>query len=69
MKELRQAEAGLRERSVIERAKTVLMRQRRLSEPEAYRWLRRRAMDRGRRVAEVAAELLGASNQGGRDAG
>jgi two-component system, response regulator / RNA-binding antiterminator len=65
--DLRRAEATLRERSVIERAKAALIRERRLSEPEAYRWLRRRAMDRGRRVAEIAAEVLGPGDRGGRD--
>lgn len=56
--ELRRAEEALRERAVIERAKAVLMRRRRLAEPDAYRWLRRQAMDRGRRIAEVAAEIV-----------
>ncbi len=60
--ELRRAEQGLQERAVIDRAKAVLMRTRRVSEPEAYRWLRRQAMDRGRRIADIAAELLGASD-------
>jgi response regulator NasT len=67
--ELRRAEATLTERSTIERAKALLMSERRLSEPDAYRWLRRRAMDRGRRVPEVAAELLAAGAGGKRDAG
>lgn len=65
--ELRRAEASLRERQVVDRAKALLMRQKRLSEPEAYRWLRRRAMDSGRRLAEVAAELVGPEEQGERD--
>ena len=65
---LRRAEAALRERQLVDKAKAVLMRQRRLSEPEAYRWLRRRAMNRGRRLADVAAELL-AGGEGGRDGG
>lgn len=67
--ELRRAEASLRERLVIDRAKAVLMRQRRLSEPEAYRWLRRRAMDGGRRLVDVAAELLEPEERGERDGG
>lgn len=65
--ELRRAEASLRERQVVDRAKALLMRQRRLSEPEAYRWLQRRAMDSGRRLAEVAAEVVGPEEQGERD--
>ena len=56
--ELRRAEQGLAERAVIDRAKGVLMRTRRMSEPDAYKWLRRQAMDRGRRIADIAADLL-----------
>jgi response regulator NasT len=59
---LRAAEASLHERRIIERAKALLMRQRRLSEPEAYRWLRRRAMDQGRRIPDIAAELVAAAD-------
>jgi response regulator NasT len=62
--ELRRAEQGLQERAVIDRAKSMLMRTRRISEPEAYRWLRRQAMDRGRRIADIAAELLEPSHGG-----
>jgi response regulator NasT len=63
--ELRRAQASLAERKVIERAKGILMRQRRCSEDEAYQALRRSAMACNRRLAEVAqsvidaAELLG----------
>jgi response regulator NasT len=60
--ELRRAEQGLAERAVIDRAKSALIRTRRMTEPEAYRWLRRQAMDRGRRIVDVAAELLEATN-------
>jgi response regulator NasT len=56
--ELRRAEQGLAERAVIDRAKSVLIRTRRMTEPDAYKWLRRQAMDRGRRIVDVAAELL-----------
>lgn len=50
--------ATLAERSLIERAKGVLMQRRRMSEAEAHHWLRRRAMDRGQRMVQVARELL-----------
>lgn len=56
--ELRKAEASLAERQAIDRAKALLMRRRGCSEPQAYALLRRQAMDSGRRVAEVAAEIL-----------
>jgi len=52
------AETRLREREVIDRAKAMLIRTRRLAEPDAYRLLRRQAMARGRRIADIAAELL-----------
>jgi response regulator NasT len=55
---LRKAEAGLKERAVIERAKGKLMREKHIAEPEAYHYLRRKAMDRGRRIVEIAAEIL-----------
>ncbi len=55
---LEEAQATLADRVVIERAKGVLMQRRRLSEEDAYRLLRRWAMDRGQRMAQVAQEFL-----------
>jgi response regulator NasT len=55
--DLKQAEARLRERTVIGRAKAILMKQRRLSEPDAYKWLRRTAMSSARRIVDVPQEL------------
>lgn len=62
---LRKAEAGLKERAVIERAKGKLMHERHIAEPEAYHFLRRRAMDRGRRIVDVAAEILEDTSKSG----
>lgn len=62
--ELRRMEANLEERTVIDRAKAVLIKKRRLSEPDAYRWLRRQAMNGGRRIVDVAADVL-ERNDGG----
>ncbi|MHB8885769.1 MAG: ANTAR domain-containing response regulator [Methylovirgula sp.] len=62
---LRKAEAGLKERAVIERAKGKLMQERHIAEPEAYHFLRRRAMDRGRRIVDIAAEILGDTSKSG----
>ncbi len=56
--ELRRAEASLAERRLVDRAKTALMKRLNMSEPEAYRWLRRRAMNSGRRLAEIAREVV-----------
>lgn len=55
---LRRAEQALQERAAVDQAKALLMRQRQMTEPQAYRWLRSRAMDRGKRIAEIAAEIV-----------
>jgi two-component system, response regulator / RNA-binding antiterminator len=56
--DLSKAQATLQEREIINRAKTLLMRQRHIDEPQAYRWLRKRAMNESRRIGEIAAELI-----------
>jgi response regulator NasT len=56
--DLKEAEARLRERAVIDKAKALLIKQRRLSEPDAYKWLRRNAMSSARRIVDVASELI-----------
>jgi response regulator NasT len=56
--ELRAAKASIEDRSTIDKAKARLMQRRGLSEPDAYRLLRRRAMDEGRRIVEIAASIL-----------
>jgi len=61
--DLQQAESRLNERAVIQRAKALLMKQRHLGEPQAHRWLRQRAMNRGKRMVEIAAELLAESDK------
>jgi two-component system, response regulator / RNA-binding antiterminator len=43
-----------------------LIRQRRLSEPDAYRWLRRSAMSSGQRIVDVARRLLRETEEGTR---
>lgn len=52
--ELDEARTALRERKLIERAKGIIMRERGLSEEEAYQLLRNRAMQRGVRLVAVA---------------
>ena len=56
--ELAAATAQLEERRVIERAKALLMAERKVTEPQAYRWLRNKAMNDNRRIAQVAADLI-----------
>ncbi len=56
--DLRRARASLTERETVDKAKALLMRQRKLDEPQAYRWLRRKAMNENKRIAVVAFELI-----------
>lgn len=56
--ELAETRRALEERKVIDRAKGILMRARKIGEEEAYALLRRTAMDQGRKVADVAAALV-----------
>jgi response regulator NasT len=56
--DLKDAELRLQERVVIDKAKALLIRQRRLSEPDAYKWLRRTAMSSARRIVDVASEVI-----------
>ena len=52
------AQMQLADRKRIERAKGILMQQKNMSEEEAYRALRKLAMDRGMRLTAVAENLL-----------
>ncbi len=60
--ELARAKTDLAERKVIEKAKGILMKQRNLSEDQAYSALRKAAMDRNQRLAEVAQSLITVSS-------
>lgn len=56
--ELKKTKATLHERKQIERAKGMLMREKNISEDEAYAALRKLAMDRQQKLADVAETLL-----------
>jgi len=56
--DLTKAQADLAARKTIDRAKGLLMKERGLDEAEAYRTLRKLAMDTGRPLGAVAADLL-----------
>lgn len=56
--ELAAAKAQLEERRLLERAKAILMRDQKMTEPEAYRWLQRKAMNENRKLARVVAEFV-----------
>jgi len=58
--QLHKAEQQLAGRKVIERAKGILMAEAGLDEDAAYVRLRRLAMDRGKRLAEVAQNVVDA---------
>lgn len=56
--ELKGARTALAERKNIEKAKGLIMRHRRLTEEEAYRFLRQVAMSQNRRLADVAVDTI-----------
>ena len=64
--ELAEATLKLSERKLVERAKGILMKSRGLGEDEAYRALRRLAMDRKQRLADVAQQLIDAAEMLGK---
>jgi response regulator NasT len=56
--DLEKAKADLASRKAIERAKGLLMKERGIDEDQAYRALRKLAMDAGRPLGQVANDLL-----------
>ena len=60
--ELAQSKAEIGERKQIERAKGLLMKQRRWDEDTAFRALRKMAMDRNIRLAEAAEQVIAVTN-------
>ncbi len=59
--ELDRARAALDERKLVERAKGILMKEKRLSEEAAYALLRKAAMNENRRISEVAQAVVTAA--------
>ncbi len=64
--ELEQARGSLAERKLVERAKGIYMRQKACTEEAAYRALRKLAMDRGKKVAEIAQVIVDADDMMGK---
>jgi response regulator NasT len=60
--ELATATEKLSERKLVERAKGILMKKRGMSEDDAYNSLRKLAMDRNKRLAEIAQQLIDMSD-------
>jgi response regulator NasT len=56
--ELAEANLKLSERKVVERAKGILMKARSMDEEEAFLALRRMAMDRGKRLVDIARQVI-----------
>lgn len=65
--ELSEARTALEERKLIEQAKGIVMKQKGLTEPEAYSLLRRTAMNEGRKVADIARSVVTAAELFGKD--
>lgn len=57
-KERDQANQKLSERVIVERAKGLLMKAKNLDEEAAYRALRKLAMDRGKKLVDVAQSII-----------
>lgn len=60
-RELAETEDRLADRKLIERAKGILMKSAKLGEDEAYRALRKQAMDRNLQLVEVARQVVAVS--------
>lgn len=60
--ELEAAKSKLSERKLIEKAKGILMQHKGMDEDTAYRTLRKLAMDRNLKIAEIAEQLIQFSN-------
>ena len=59
--ELTKTKSQLEERKTIERAKGIIMKSRNLSENEAYKALRKLAMNRNQRLIDVASDVISVS--------
>lgn len=57
-KELKELKTSLDDRKIIDRAKGILMQQRRCTEDEAYKLLRSNAMNQNTRIAVLAKNLV-----------
>jgi two-component system, response regulator / RNA-binding antiterminator len=61
-RELEQARSELEDRKIIDQAKGILMATRGLSEADAYALLRSTAMNKNRRIIEIAQSLITAAD-------
>lgn len=56
---------SLDDRKVVERAKGVIMRDMKVGEQEAYRWLKRTSSQSNRKIAEVARSIIALESRRG----
>lgn len=56
--DLAEAKGRLAERDAIDKAKRILMKSRGVTEPEAYGEMRRKAMQSGKRIADIAEAVI-----------
>ncbi|MEP5220911.1 MAG: ANTAR domain-containing protein [Lentilitoribacter sp.] len=61
-RELEEAKSALENRNVIDQAKRLIMTSRAVSEDEAYKLLRKTAMNQNRKIVEVAESLVLSAN-------
>jgi two-component system, response regulator / RNA-binding antiterminator len=59
--ELENARSALEERKIIDRAKGILMKAKKLTEEEAYVLLRKTAMNENKKIAEIAQSVVTAA--------
>ena len=59
--ELEKTKTNLAERKIIERAKELVAQQRGCNEAQAYQILRKMAMNRRKRLAEISQDVLSAA--------
>lgn len=60
--ELKSTQDRLAERKLVERAKGLVMKQKGVGEEEAYRVMRKLAMDRNKRLLEIAQQIIDVSD-------
>lgn len=61
-RELAEARTQLAERKLLDRAKGLLMQRHGITEPEAYKRLRKAAMDKGLKMTEIAQRIVDAAD-------
>jgi response regulator NasT len=61
-RELADARTELAQRKVLDRAKGLMMKRHQIAEPEAYARIRKAAMDRGLKMADIAQRIVDAAD-------